>query len=151
MASVREVTDGVVRHFPQRASEWLMVWPCFWMGVALNVQRDMFGTSPSFEYLGRWLEETEWAFFVLMCALIRLTALTINGTFDSFRHSPHIRIVAAFASCFFWFQFTLGFIAAAYSGGGSLSAVVAYSTFVLAEVLNVYRAARDLGQAVRGT
>lgn len=145
MITLRRIADGVSAHFPQRVSEWLMVWPCVGMGVALNLQREMFQTSPSFAQLERWLGETEWAFLALMCGAIRLAALTINGTFAGFRYSPHLRISASFVSAFFWMQLCLGFVVPAASGHGGYLALVAYSTFVLAEAANVYRASRDIG------
>ncbi|MBC24414.1 MAG: hypothetical protein CMJ32_10935 [Phycisphaerae bacterium] len=114
------------------------------MGFALNVQRDMFDTSPSFAKLAGWLDEPEWAFLALICAIVRLAALTVNGTFASFPYSPHIRIAASFLSGWFWFQFTAGFASAALAGSGAWSAVCAYSTLLILEAVNVYRSSKDL-------
>ena len=75
MAFLRRITTGVVSHFGMRVSEWAMIWPCAAMGFALNVQRDMFDTSPSFAKLAGWLDEPEWAFLALICAIVRLAFL----------------------------------------------------------------------------
>ncbi|ETW14252.1 hypothetical protein ATO8_00045 [Roseivivax marinus] len=150
MILLKRITDGVASHFHVRVSEWAMVYPCLGMGIALNLQPDMFDASPSFAQLALWLEEREWAFFVIVCAAVRLFALTVNGTFASFRFSPHIRIAAACASAAFWFQFAWGFLQAHIEGEGALSAVIAYSTFVLLEAVNIWRSSEDVGRALRG-
>ena len=149
MVIVRRVTRGVAAHFPVRASEWLMVWPTFWMGVALMIQPAMFDTSPSFSVLSRWADESVWSTLAVSCAFIRLVALVVNGTFERFPYSPYIRAFASFTGAGFWGQFTLAFFTAAMAGGGSLSAVVAYSTFLLAEFLNIWRSFSDLARSAR--
>ncbi|MDO6587320.1 hypothetical protein Q4543_17550 [Salipiger sp. 1_MG-2023] len=142
---VVRLKDGVRNHFPMRVTEWIMVWPCLWMGAALNWQPTMFDTSASYSSLASWLDERQWALIVLCCAIVRLVALIVNGTFQAFPYSPHLRILASAVSAMFWFQFSLGFTLSAFAGGG-LSAVAAYSTFVLLEGVNVVRASEDLGR-----
>lgn len=145
MVVVRIVT-GVRRHWAVRASEWVMVYPAIGMGLALTLQDSMFSMGGPFVYLARWWGQSTWAIFVLLAALIRLAALTINGTFKSFPYSPHMRLVACMAGVLFWSQYCMGFVNAAYSGDGAWPSPVAYSTFVLLEFLNVYRVWGDVAR-----
>ncbi len=149
MLIVRRITRGVVDHFPVRVSEWAMVHPTFWMGVALMFQPDMFETSPSFMELSRWADEKVWSSIAILCGFTRFSALVINGTFSRFIWSPHVRAFASFAGVAFWSQFTLGFAVAAISGEGAWSAVVAYSTLLLLELVNVHRSFADIGKSAR--
>lgn len=149
MLIVRRITRGVVDHLPIRVSEWVMVHPTLWMGTALMLQPDMFETSPSFAELARWADESVWSSIAILCAVVRFAALVVNGTFRGFTFSPHLRACASFAGVAFWSQFTLGFAAAAAHGEGAWSAVVAYSTLLLLELVNVHRSFADIGEAAR--
>ncbi len=148
MITVR-LAQGVTSHFPMRALEWIMLWPAFFMGVVLLLQTDMFALSPSFTQLGRWAGESLWAVVVLSVCMIRLFALFINGTFDAFKFSPHLRMFASVVALFFWAQFCLGFLIAAIYWGGAWSAVPAYSGLAVCELLNIYRAGNDVGRTTK--
>lgn len=144
------VTRGVREHFSIRVSEWAMVHPTFWMGIALMLQPDMFSTSPSFASLARWADEGVWSSLAIGCAFVRVVALVVNGTFRSFTLAPHLRAAASLVGIAFWSQFTLGFAVAAAQGGGAWSAVVAYSTMLLLEFVNLHRSFADTGKALVG-
>ena len=146
---VARVVSGVSSHFQIRLSEWVMIFPTTGMGVALMGQPAMFSTSPSFAGVAHVMAQDRWAFLVLLCAVARLVALTVNGTFSRFRFSPHIRAVASFVGVAFWGAFASGFFQSAMAGVGAWSAVVAYSTFVIMEMANVYRAMGDTGGSAR--
>lgn len=138
---------GIRQHFTIRISEWIMIHPALGMWFALTAQPEMFKLSPSFSELQRWGTEEQWALVVLFCGLVRLLSLTINGTFDGFRYSPHLRLIAALVGIAFWSQFTLGFFVSAINDGGAYSSVVAYSTLCLAELANIYRANKDVSES----
>lgn len=141
---------GIVDHFPVRATEWVMAWPAFGMWAALQAQPDMFGTSPSFSTLAEWAAEGTWAAFVIACSLARLFALSINGTFkEAFPYTPHLRVIASLMGIAFWSQFTLGFISSYLYADGAASPVVAYSTFCLLELLNIFRSWSDVGAQIK--
>lgn len=143
MIAVR-VVGGMKSHFHIRATEWVMLYPTIWMGVAMIYQDRMFSTSPSFSVLSGWAGENIWALLVLICALLRLGALIVNGTFQGFGISPHLRLFASFAGTLFWSQFCLGLFVAAITSGGAWSAPIAYSTLILMEVLNITRSWSDV-------
>lgn len=149
MIIVRRIAHGVVHHFPFRVSEWVMVHPTFWMGISLMLQPEMFTTSPSFAELARWADESVWSSIAILCAFVRFSALVVNGTFPRFTYSPHLRAFASIVGVAFWSQFTLGFGVVAVDGTGAWSAVVAYSTLLFLELVNVHRSFSDIGKAAR--
>lgn len=146
MIIVRSVISGVRDHFIIRISEWVMLLPTggMWFGLKY-VQPDMFHSSNSFNQLANMAQEETWAMFVLFCAVARFGALIVNGTFDVFKYSPHIRAAASLMGLVFWSQFCVGIFQAYLYDGGSFSGVVAYSTFVALELANMYRSFRDIG------
>lgn len=146
---VLRITRGIAAHFPIRQGEWFMAWPALAMGAALIAQPDMFDTSPSFGTLAKWGSEALWACIVLSYALQRLASLTVNGTFEGFRYSPHLRALASFTGLAFWSQFCLGFLSSAIFGNGAWSAPIAYSTLAIFELANLYRSGSDIGRASR--
>lgn len=151
MIVVRRITQGIYAHLPIRVTEWGMAWPALAMGLALKYQHDMFSTSPSFDRLEAIATEASWSLLVLTCCLLRVVALTINGTFAGFGLSPHMRLIASLACLFFWSRYCLGFLDAAISNGGSWSAPAMYSTAVLFEIINSYRSWLDVLRGRRET
>jgi hypothetical protein len=141
---VLRVYNGVKQHWQIRATEWLMVWPSILLAAALIYQRDMFIDSPSFRILQSWATQPGWAIWLLLVALVRLIALVVNGTFQGFKYSPHMRVTASYCGLAFWGFFCIGFLGSAYNGIGSWSFPVAYSTLVLMETLNIYRSWSDV-------
>lgn len=146
MIVVRSVISGVRDHFIIRISEWVMLVPTsgMWFGLEY-VQPNMFATSNSFKQLDQMFTEQTWAMLVLLCAVARFCALIVNGTFDVFKYSPHIRAAASILGLIFWSQFCVGIFQAYLYDGGSFSGVVAYSTFVILELANFYRSTKDIG------
>ncbi len=146
MIVIRRISTGIFNHLPVRVSEWIMAYASISMGVALLKQPDMFTTSVSFEMLESWADEGTWAALVLLCGVLRLAALVVNGTFEGFRFSPHLRAGASVAGAMFWSQYCLGFLMAAAFSGGAWSGPSVYSTLLLLELANIYRAWVDIGK-----
>ena len=142
---ILRMARGISDHAAARIMEWFMLAPAFGMSVAFAVSPTMFSTSPSFTTLSRWASETTWGTIVLACAVARLAALIINGTFKGFRLSPHIRFAAALVGILFWSQWTLCFIQSFLAYNGAASPIVAYGSFCLAELINLYRSGSDVG------
>ncbi|WP_024585987.1 hypothetical protein [Aliihoeflea sp. 2WW] len=140
------VYRGVADHFPIRMSEWVMLWPALGLWIGLQLSPDMFETSNSFAYLAHWADERTWAAIIGLCGLMRLSALTINGTFKGFAFSPHIRAAASIVGAAIWSQVSLGFLMAWMNVGGAPSGAVAWSTMVLLEIMNTYRSWSDVGK-----
>lgn len=150
MIIVRRITQGIYAHLPIRVTEWGMAWPALAMGLALKYQHDMFTTSPSFSRLAAIASQETWSVFVLACCLMRIIALTVNGTFSGFGISPHMRLIASLACLFFWSRYCLGFLDASMDGSGAWSAPAMYSTAVLFEIINSYRSWVDVLRGRQG-
>lgn len=140
------VATGIKSHWQIRLTEWLMVYPAIGMGIVLLYQPDLFSTSRAFDQIAQWADQSTWALFVLVCAMSRLVALTVNGTFAGFPYSPHMRLVASFIGIAFWSQFCLGLTTAALLVGSSWTGPVVYSTLCLGELLNFYRSWSDIAR-----
>lgn len=137
--------DGVAMHFNARLSEWLMLFPTAGMWAALHIQPEMFAVSPSFTHVASWASENTWAAIIFVCGVSRAAALIINGTFDEFRYSPHLRCGAAAICALLWSQFSLGFFYAYWSHGGALVNFMAFTSLTIFELANFYRSSRDVG------
>lgn len=144
MIIVRMIKDGISEHFPMRVSEWVMLWPTMGMWLAFQVQPDVFQKYPSLQVLAQWAEEETWAAVCLICGILRLIALVINGTFKAqFPYTPHLRVVAAFMSIVFWSQLSLGCLISFLEGHGAVTAVVTYTSLCVFELVNLHRSVAD--------
>lgn len=148
MILLRKIQVGIAKHFPIRRSEWIMLLPCFGMWAALTLEPTTFAASASFVRLDAWGEEV-WALILMLIGIIRLAALTVNGTFHQFRFSPHLRMLASLTGLVFWSQWTLALIDAYLTQGGLITGIIAYGTFCVLELANVYTSAGDIGDEVK--
>lgn len=137
------VVDHFIRSmretFPGRASEWALGLMLFGWSIVLTMNPDLFAEGRSYTELARWAEQDTWAMICLMIGGGRLLVLAING---AWRRSPHARAAAAFISCFFWFQVTLGLLGAGTGGTG----LAVYPVLFL---LDAFNAIRTIGEAGR--
>lgn len=147
---VLRVYRGVADHFPIRVAEWIMVWPALGMWFALQADPEMFAKSRSFAYIATWASESAWAWAILLAALARLLALTVNGTFKGFAFSPHIRAAASLIGVAVWSQISLGFLMAFILANGAASGIIGWSTLVIVEIWNVFRSWSDVGRNAAG-
>lgn len=136
---------GIARHFPARVNEWIMTYPLMGWSAVLRADEQMFDKSASFSELARWGDESTWALICLLAGFVRLMSLVVNGTFTQFTYAPHLRMVASIVAAVFWAQITLGVLVAWAMSGGIASGIIAYSTFMMLEMFNVYRASKDVG------
>lgn len=140
---VFRLVKGIREHFKVRLSEWLMAYPLVGMWLVFQHQPDLFEKHYAYHVLNSWAPESVWALLCIMCACCRVAALTLNGTFQGFRYTPHMRALASLAGVLFWSQYSLGFVMTALGGAVTWIPVVTYTTFCLAELSNVYRAIHD--------
>lgn len=133
---LRTMLVKLTDHFPMRVTEWLVAgillsWGLFCINASpavwdmpVNRELSMFGT------------QDQWGSVALSIGLVRMIALFING---AMRRSPHARAFGAFMSAFLWLQLSFGVLIQPFY---SLSAII-YPWLFVADVYNVFRAARD--------
>ncbi len=143
---VLRIATGIREHFPARVSEWIMTAAILAWSAVLSSDPCTFATSQSFRVLVGYADEATWSTNCLLVGLVRLTALIINGTFKQFGYSPHLRGTASIIARVFWGQIALGVLIAWWLGGSG-TGVVAYSTFMVIELWNLFRAWADVGGA----
>lgn len=144
MIVVRTIASGVWSHAGVRATEWIGALPLIGIGYVLWDEVNVFGVSPSFEVVRQWANESTWSNVLLAVGVLRLFALIINGSFQSFRHSPTIRVCASIVAALSWSAFATGFFQAWTEYGGAPTAWVAYGTLTILELRNVYVARVDM-------
>ncbi|WP_336801825.1 hypothetical protein [Kaistia sp. MMO-174] len=110
MIILRRIATGITSHMPSRASEWTLA--AILLNWGLNVAmtpgyldreywttlRDLLPSEP-------FSPVVFWGGGAIVVAALRLLALVINGTFATTawsRYSPHVRMLMATFSCFFW-------------------------------------------------
>jgi hypothetical protein len=126
----------LTKTFPIRVTEWLLA------GIMLSWSIVCWNLSPaawsalSYSGLSRLAQQDTWAFFAFWIAVVRLSALTING---AWRPSPHLRATGAFLACFMWAQISLGLLTSEVSSMG----LAVYPWLLLADIYNVFRASHD--------
>jgi hypothetical protein len=140
------VYRGIADHFAIRWTEWAMLWPTFGLWIGLQMQPDMFTTSPSFSQVAAIATEDTWSIVFGVAMVCRLAALIINGTFEGFELSPHIRASASLLGVLIWSQISLGFLNSYLFDGGALSGFVGWSLPVLLELMNAWRSWMDVGK-----
>jgi hypothetical protein len=123
-------------HFPIRVTDWLVSAMLFSWGFALFAVDPHVWMLPTFSGLRFIASQGTWAAIATLLGVIRLVALFVNG---AVRRSPHLRGFCAFVSIFIWVQLSLGVLVSDYVGPG----VAIFPWLALADVLNVYRAAKD--------
>lgn len=121
--------------FPLRISEWLMSGILLSWGITLLYNPVIFDAPQNYA-LARLATQPVWGWLCLVMGAVRWVALTING---AWRASPHIRMVCAFLSCFFWLQISLGIAGSAIVSTG----IAVYPWFLLLDSYNTFRAATD--------
>ena len=145
MLIVRDIFHGIQSHFKARATEWIMAFPTSMVAFGLAIQPDMFSRSPSYNAVSSWASERTWMWVILFCFFVRMVALVVNGTFRSFKHSPHLRVSASFVCFNFWAWLSYGFFDAFFESHGAFFPAPAALTFCMIEGLNIYRATTDIG------
>lgn len=104
---------GMFDNFRMRAAAWIMSATLTWIGLCFLQDGTLFNdhdTGFRYVYLGRILGQHEWAWIILGIGGFRLLAHVVNGTFENFPWSAHIRCVGAAVSCFVWVNIWLGFV-----------------------------------------
>jgi hypothetical protein len=140
---VARVMGGASHNITLRIGSWFLSMMLTSWGLLLLIHPILF-LGPGYIGLIRLAPEVVWGWSAMTIGLIRLVALIINGTFISFRWSPHVRFVMDVLSCFIWFQITLGFAAA-----GTGTGLAIYPFLFLFDAYNSMLAASEAGVVER--
>jgi hypothetical protein len=140
-ALVVRVLRGATCRFGLRKQDWFLASMLATFGVVLLVDDGRLNTVAAWDHLWKIASPRVWGWMSLIIGTIRLCALLVNGTFQSFRWSPHIRLIAAALTCFMWFNLVLGIMLA----GVMTTAAAIYPHLLVFELYNVYAAAQETG------
>lgn len=135
----REIRDAMISlhdHFPIRITDWLMSAILFSWGLTLFALDPEVWALPIYSGLSVIFDQYTWAVIGTAVGVARLVALLVNG---AVRPSPHLRGIGAAIGGLIWLQLWLSQL---FSEAAGL-AVAIYPWLVVADALNVYRAAKD--------
>ena len=108
---VLKIVEGAKKHFVYRLSEWGLSLCLGSFALMLLGPWDTFGSSSGFRTMAQWGTELNWGLGIGFIVLLRLTALTFNGTFDGFgRYSPTVRCACSLACVPIWLALAVGFL-----------------------------------------
>lgn len=131
---------SIKHRFVPRKTEWILAWIMMMCGIVLLHPYETFDL-PSYILFKSVMPEIFWGVLITFIGASRLVGLLINGTMR--RVTPWIRATSAAFAFFFWLGITF---ALAFSGTVGWW-IAFFPTFVAVEVMNVYQAMRDTGEA----
>ena len=152
------IYEGIRSHFPARKSEWVLSGIMAGWGLWLLLWGpEVFLEARGYASMVEWSRhtvpfispQTAWGLTALVVGIIRLAALTINGTFVHTaygRWSPHVRALLSYGCCLVFAWIEMGIVL---SPGRSTGEVV-YIGLALLDFLNARDAASDAGAVDRG-
>lgn len=139
--------DGIwirIQHrFGPRMPEWFLAGHMGVFGWVLLLPTQTFN-QPSFAVFRQWIAEDVLGWIMLLVGLARFIGLFVNG---ARRHvTPQIRQFSAAVGALIWAGVTYGF----FSSDVVSTWVAIYPLLFIEELVNIYRAAHDQGEARHG-
>ena len=134
----------IQHRFGPRMPEWFLAGHMLLFGYVLLLPTETFN-QPSFIVFREWIKKDhlEWLMLIVGCA--RIIGLVVNGARK--RVTPQIRQISGAIGCLVWVGISYGF-----ASSDVISTWFAiYPLFVLGELVNIYRAAHDQGEAYHGS
>lgn len=141
LTMVKRIAAGITGHFKTRITEWFAAALLLQLGWTLVSPPASFPLSTAWSVMAARMPEETWGAIMLVIAGTRLLALGINGTFRSFRYSPHIRAATAVLACALWYQVVLSI----WQASPASTALGIYRLVLALEIWNVWRAGVDTG------
>lgn len=143
---VLRIVDGAKRHFYYRLSEWVLTLTLASFSMKLLAPDCTFCSSPAYRVMASWGTEEQWGWFIAFFVLLRLTALVVNGTFDSFApYSPLVRCVCSGLFIPVWFVIGLGF----YQANPAGVSWAEHFVWMFGEAAVAYSVSRDAALALK--
>lgn len=146
MIIVRSVAQGIRAHWRARFAEWLLAVGLTGWGGTLLSDPPTFPISPAYAQMAVLAPEEVWGSVAIAIGIVRLLALTANGTFAHRawgRHSPHVRAVMALLSAGVWFMIFMGLLLS----GTSAPGVAIYGVIMVFDIQNFVSALGDAGES----
>jgi hypothetical protein len=131
----------ITHRFRTRQTEWLLAFiTALWGAVILGTGNQF--DQPAFSYFRQVFgEERYLGTLMLVLGVLRILGLIVNGARKNV--TPHIRMGSAAIGCIIFSG-----ISYCFAHSGIVSTWIAiYPPFVLVELVNVYRAAHDVGES----
>lgn len=134
-----------IKHrFGARQMEWFMAAMTAAWGAVLLLPAETFTTSPGWVIFRSFWSEEGWGIIMLLLGLVRLFGLYVNGARADV--TPWIRISSAMLGFMVWVG-----ICTSFGLSGIISTWLAiYPLFAIAEIVNIIRAGRDVGESEYG-
>lgn len=121
------------QHWRSRQTEWMLSFIVLFIGIDWLANPAIF-SLPNYATMRIWMTPFEWGACATLVGLLRVAALYINGFW---RASPHLRVLGAFLSIFFW---TALFLAALQAPLRGVTAAIWLVCFVFDVLAAVYAA-----------
>lgn len=135
----------VQHRFGPRQMEWFMALIMFGWGAVLLLPIESM-ESNAWIFFKAVFPEFFWGSLFFLIGLFRLVGLVINGSRREI--TPWIRVVSAGVGFIVWVGVLTGF---AFSGVAISIWTINYSVFSIAEIVNIIRAGRDVGEIDGGS
>lgn len=134
-----------VKHrFGPRMPEWFMAGHMTMFGYVLLLPSETFN-QPAFASFRQIVpSESFLGWLMLVVGCLRIIGLMVNGARKTV--TPQIRVYSAAVGCMIWSGIVYGFA----SSDVVSTWISIYPLFALGEVINIYRAAHDQGEARNG-
>lgn len=146
MIVIRTLAHDVIAHAGARFTEWVGMAVLIGLGMAFFFQNGIFEISASFAVMASWAGQDIWANVLLFSGAVRMFALIVNGTFQTFRYSPLLRFLASWVAVMSMGAIALGMYSAWASNGGSPTGWIMYGAAgVGLELRNIYVSRLDMG------
>lgn len=130
---------SISHRFGPRVMEWFLAYILLVWGSILLLPSDTF-SNKGYAIFRQIMPEDNWGYLFVFWGVLRLGGLVVNGARKQV--TPWIRVVSAALGFLIWVGISTGF---------ALSGLVApwiaiYPTFAMMEMVNIWRASRDVGE-----
>jgi len=136
----------ITRRLEGRLYEWALAAPTLASGIHLAMHPEALSNS-AFHRLGNVLDVGSVSVLLILCGVLRLIALAVNGYSDVI--GPVARCVCAALSAFLWSEIAYALYEYGLSRGVISPMWWFWASFTLAEVFVCYRAGMDVRRFVR--
>lgn len=137
---ILRVYDGAKGHFAARFWEWMFAFALLAAAYVFIVVPQNYFVAPTYSIISRIASPQAWGTMLLVIAFARVTALILNGTFETFRrYSPPVRSITSLLSAISWGVVILGL----HQVEGNILAKIPYIVLFIGDVRLFYTVADE--------